>query len=231
MANEEKLNIPKDLPTKVNQIIIPPTLNQVQTAVLPTIPKQVPDPFAPVKQANADLIIRSFGFPFLNAELYKGKIPIAVRDEPITTRRSQLGKAIFSDLQFVEIGGFKHIPIDVVLFDVHQSKNIVKTDIQGRDGSVVEYNGLSDYEINIRGVICGDNGVYPWDQVANLVEFLRRPQSLGIVSRYLNNMFDINEVVVKDYSFEQAEGSQSHQKFQIMCWSHKPVEVLIQEGK
>ena len=40
---------------------------------------------------------------------------------------------------------------------IRQAKNIVVTPIQDRDGSVKEYIGQADYEINIRGVICGTN--------------------------------------------------------------------------
>ena len=228
---EEKLTVPQEAAKKTLELLQVPGKDQIIRSTVPTIPKQLPDPFATFKKTSPDLIIRSFGLQFLQAEIYKGRIPIAVRDEPITTRTSQLGKAIFSDLQFVEIGGFKHIPIDIVLYDVRQAKNIVKTDIIGRDGSPKEYIGESDFEITIRGVICGDNGVYPFDRVSNLVEFLRQKTSLGIVSQYLNNIFDINEIVVREYAFEQAEGSQSHQKFEIMCWSDKPVEVLIREAK
>lgn len=227
----EELNIPQQAAKKTVEILQIPGPEQIKRSVFPPIPKQIPDPFALFKQTSPDLILKSFGLPFLQTEIYKGRIPIAVRDEPITTRKSMINTSIFSDLQFVEIGGLKHIPIDCVLFDVRQSKNIVRTDIQGRDGSIKEYIGLGDYEVSIRGIIMGSNGVYPFDQVSNLVEFLRRDQSLGVVSTFLNNIFDINELVIKDYAFEQSEGSQSHQKFEILAYSEKPVEVLIQEAK
>jgi uncharacterized protein DUF6046 len=229
MAKE--LNTTGGLILKTAQVLHVPGKESVIASTIPNIPKQTPDAFAKFKQARPDIIARSFGLPFAQSEIYKGKIQIAVRDQPFTTRTSKLGTAIFSDLQFIEIGGFKHIPIDCVLFNVRQSKNIVITNIQGRDGSIKEYIGLSDYEINIKGVILGDNGVYPFDQVSNLVEFLRYDQSIGIVSQYLNNIFDINEIVIKEYAFEQEEGSQSYQKFEILAYSEKPVEILIQEAK
>lgn len=228
---EEKLNIPNKTLTKLVEKLNVPDKNQIQRSTIPTIPKQYPDPFSLFKQTSPDLIIRSFGLQFLEHELYKGKIPITARDQPITSRTSQLGHAIFSDLQFVEIGGFKHIPVDCVLFDVRQVKNIVKTKIVGKDNETKEYIGESDHEITIRGVITGSNGVYPFERVSNLVEFLRQKTSLGIVSQYLNNIYDINEIVVMEYLFEQAEGSQSHQKFEIIACSDVPVEVLIREAR
>ncbi len=192
---------------------------------------QIPDPTATIKAANPALILKTFGVQFLQTELYKGRIPINAPDEAPITRKSQLGTSIFSDLQFVDIGGFKHTPVDCVLFNVFQAKNIVRTPIIGRDGQIKEYIGDDDFEINIKGVICGTNGHYPFEQVSNLVEFLRYKQSLGIISQYLNNIFDITEVVVKDYAFEQTEGSYSYQKFEINCWSERPVELLIKDAK
>lgn len=180
---------------------------------------------------QAKITLKSFGIPMLQTEIYKGRIPIPTPDKSPFTRKTKLGTAIFSDLQFSEINGLKHIPVDCVLYNVNQAKNIVRTQILGRDGQIKEYVGLDDYEINIKGVICGDNGVYPWDQVINLVKFFRYDQSLGITSRFLNDLFDITEVVVKDFAFEQSEGSQSYQKFEVNLWSEKPLEILIQEGK
>lgn len=227
----DDLNVPQNQAKKVIEVLNVPDQNQLLRSTVTTLPTQKPDLFAPIKLASPDLVIRSFGLQFLTAELYKGKIPIEVRDEPITTRTSQLGKAIFSDLQFIETDGVRHNPIDCVLFDVRQEKNIIKTIIQGRDGSPKEYIGESDFEVTIRGVITGRNGVYPFDEVANLVVYLRKKRSLGIVSKYLNQIFDINEIVVKDFYFEQPEGSQSYQKFELTAWSDKPVEVLIKEAK
>lgn len=189
-------------------------------------------PNNPIPASSPSLVIKSFGLQFLKTEIYKGKIPIAVRDKSQIDRKSSLGTAIFSDLQFrsiVDIGA--HVPVDTVLMDVKQAKNIVRTTVNGRDGQIKQYLGEDDFEISVKGVICGPNGQYPFDKVKNLVNFFRYNQSLGIVSKYLNEMFDINEVVVKEYFFEQPEGSQFYQKFEATFWSEKPVEILIQEGK
>jgi hypothetical protein len=181
---------------------------------------------------NPKMILKTFGLDFARHELYKGRIPISTPDESPISRRSQLGSLIFSDLQFLPINGTSHIPVDIALFDVHQAKLITRTAIQGRKGGQIkEYNGEDDFEITIKGVICGSNGRYPIDQVKNLVQFCRYPQSLGIVSKYLNEVWDISEVVIYDYHFEMPEGSHSYQKFELQCWSDKPVEILIKEAK
>ena len=225
----ENLNIPKATIINVENKIVAPTENQLKKSVIPSIDIKV-DPFASVKKADANLIIKTFGIPLLETEIYRGRIPVTVRDQSSVGRISKLGTQIFSDLQFVSVNGKVHVPVDTVLFNVNQAKNIVRTSINGRDGTIKEYIGLDDYEVNIKGVICGENGVYPYDHVKNLVDFCRYDQSLGIISKFLNELFEINEVVIKDYAFEQSEGSYSYQKFEINCWSEKPVEILIQEA-
>ena len=191
------------------------------------------DPAAPIKATNPQLVIQTFGIQFAQTEIYKGRIPISTPDQSTIARKSKLGTSIFSDLQFITADGLdNHIPVDTALFDVHQAKLITRTAVQGRKrGRIKENNGEDDYEITIRGVICGDNGVYPFDHVKNLLDYCRYDQSLGIISRYLNELYDVNEIVIYDYSFEQPEGSQSYQKFELKCWSDEPVEILIQEAK
>lgn len=227
----------------MSDIIIPPN-NGLETPEnkLPLLPNvkdrlhinsPLPNlnPRGDINKINPTLITKTFGIQFLTTEIYKGKIPINTPDEPPVKRKSKLGTAIFSDLQFSDIDGTVHVPIDTALFSVYQAKNIVRTQIQGRDGRIKEYLGEDDFEINIKGVICGENGKYPYDQVKNLIAFCRYGQSIGIVSKYLNEIFDIQEVVISDYRFEQEEGGYSYQKFELNCYSEKPVEILIQEAK
>ena len=188
---------------------------------------------------TAGLIIKTFAMPNIQTNIYKGKIQGTEKDKSPIKRLSKLGTPIFSDLQFSPTDLFgngeiiEHIPVDCVLFTVQQQKKIVRTDIAGRDGSIKEYIGESDFTINIKGIISSNkNGVYPQEDVDNLIAFLRYSQSLGINSAFLNDQFDIMEVVVTDFDIPQTEGEQqSQQRFEINCLSEKPVEVLISEAQ
>lgn len=223
------INIPpNEFPKGQNNSI--PLKDNLKARFTPNIPLNL-NVKGDVNRVNPFLILKTHGIEFLQAEIYKGKIPITTPDESPIKRKSKLGTAIFSDLQFTDVNGIKHVPVDTALFGVYQAKNIIRTQIQGRDGRIKEYLGEDDFEINIKGVICGDNGAYPYEQVKNLLYFLRYNQSLGIVSKFLNEIFDIQEVVISDYRFEMDEGGYSYQKFEINCYSEKPVEILIQEAK
>lgn len=189
---------------------------------------------------NAQLVIQNFGLQAVQTNVYKGKFPTTTRDVSPIQRKSVLGTSIFSDLQFKSViipsaGGFTELshdfPVDTVLFTVSQQKNIIRTQIQGRDGTIKEYVGKGDYEINIKGVITGKNGVYPKDAVDNLIEFLNYNQSIGIISSFLNERLNIDEIVILKYDLPQDEGGQSFQKFEIDAVSEFPVEILIQQQK
>ena len=185
---------------------------------------------------NPELIIKTFGLSALQTNIYKGKIIGTTPDAAPIKRKSSLGTAIFSDLQFgpITIGGvhFNHTkPIDTVLFSVNQTKNIVKTQINGRNGTIKEYVGMGDYNINIKGVICGPRGQYPTDDVDELLTFLEYNQSIKIYSSYLNEKFNVDEIVILDYDLTQEEGSYNKQGFEINALSDYPVEILIQQQK
>ena len=105
-------------------------------------------------------------------------------------------------------------------------RNIVKTEIQGRNGTVKEYIGEGDAQISFRGVITGGNGHYPKDEVRKLVQLVKAPVSVPIVSDYLNNL-GVYNVVFDERSFEQEEGGYSYQGFSVNAISDYPVELHI----
>lgn len=142
---------------------------------------------------------------------------------------SYAGSQVFSYLKFGDMGDNVMVyPVDTCLFNVTQTKNIVKTQISGRKGTIKEYIGEGDYSIQIRGMIQGRNGIYPLREVKNLYEFLTLPSELPIESPYLNDIFDIKYVVVESFDFPQNEASISQQFFTINCSSDKPFDIISQ---
>lgn len=119
------------------------------------------------------------------------------------------------------------LQFDAVLCTLSQAKKIVKTEIQGRDGTVKEYIGLDDYQVTINGIIAGTNGNYPFSAVQYLKQMLDAPVSVPVVSTFLNNL-GIYNLVVEDYSIPQEAGGYSKQDFTINAISDSPIELLIQ---
>lgn len=152
------------------------------------------------------------------------------KDEPIGL--SELGTPIYSDITFdaCKFDGkdIAEVNVQTVLITVDQPINIIKTVIQGRDGTVKEYIGKDDMQITINGIITGKNGVYPRDKVNLLKQWLDAPISKGITTWWLDNM-GVSNVVVSSYSFPQTEGGLSYQMFSINCISDLPVELKISQ--
>lgn len=158
-----------------------------------------------------------------------------VTDE--SSRVSYLGTPVFSNLEIkpfnyetldgqqVEISN--GIIIDTVIFTVTQTKNIVKTPIQGRNGTVKEYISDGDFQIEISGAIVSPNSTYPETEVNELIEILKAPIPIpedSLISEYLN-WFGIHSIVVESYNFPQTEGFRNQQEFTISAVSDIPVQL------
>ena len=118
------------------------------------------------------------------------------------------------------------VNVQTVLITLDQPINIVKTVIQGRDGTVKEYIGKDDMQVTINGIITGKNGVYPLQKVNDLKAWLDAPISKGLTTWWLDNL-GISNVVVSSFQFPQTEGGYSYQVFSISAISDTPVELKI----
>ena len=130
-------------------------------------------------------------------------------------------------------GGSSTAPIDTIndlilpiaLLTINQEKNIVRTNVQGRNGSVKEYVSDGDYQISIKGVIVGeDSNKPPIEDLKKLDTFCKSPFSLDVVSNVLD-YFKIYTVVISGYDYEQREGMRNVFDFSINCYSDEPFEI------
>lgn len=170
---------------------------------------------------------------------YSGRINDTTVGNP-ELYKSTLGTPVFIDVTFGDInnpvfykdlktGNDVQLPVmtfTAILVSVTFPRNIVKTEIQGRNGTVKEYIGEGDASINFRGIITGTNGNYPAEQVAILKELVYAPIPVPVISEYLNNL-DIYTVVFEDRTFEQEEGGYSYQTFSLNAISDTPQELKL----
>jgi len=196
------------------------------------IPKQtVPDPAN--KQA---LIIKTFALGAVKTEVYKAGMP-ASSGQGKSYGTSILGTPVFSNL---DITGFSYtdnnrktfvvpnIKFDTVLFTVTQNKNIIITEIQGRNSSVKEYIADNDYSVSIQGILNAPNRNFPLNDLKDLISLLKAPVPFKINSWYLD-LFGISNLVVESYNIGQEEGRYSNQAFEIQAISDIPIELQINQ--
>jgi len=178
---------------------------------------------------KAKFVLTSFGLDRLKVSFY----PPQFQPTDQKLGSSQFNTPIFTNLEF-PAGSYEPLDggatieygplvLDTILMDVTQSKNIVKTVLQGRNGTVKEYTSNGDYQINIKGAIVSqDANKYPEDDVNTLVDILNVPSTLEVISDYLD-LFGIDEVVVENYSLPQREGFRNMQLFNVRLIQNEPI--------
>jgi len=178
-------------------------------------------------------ILNEFGLQSLDAKEFN--LPIETEPE-VPAAVSQMGTAVYSNLVILpgkytslddEEIVFEGLSIDTALFVVTQTKKIVKTQVQGRTGSIKELISEGDYSISIKGAIVNmllDE--YPAVEVRQLIEVCKVPSSIKIVSSFLE-FFGIDEIVIETYSLPQQAGYKNVQLFDLKTVSDTPIELVI----
>lgn len=231
MANKKAEFTPAAIPEKQqpNFNFGNPTINSVQPYIKQSgIAPFVIDPKAILKGVAAGQI-RSLIFNPTSTEI------------ETSDQQSYLNTPVFSNLifepdpstgqtgTFTDIDGvdqtFDGLRIDTVLFQIAMKKNIVKTAIQGFNGTVKEYTSDGDFEITVTGSIVGANpNEYPENDVQKLIKLLSIPEPLEITSEFLG-FFGITTVVVESYGFQQNAGFRNVQPFTIRMLSDRQIEL------
>jgi len=196
-------------------------------------------------KGQAQLILKSAGMAILKPKFYNADENTNVltqQDLAVEEGRDNLTNGFFGlpifDIVIFEKLNYKTLQneditveefsMGVALCDVVQSKNIVTTAIQGRNGTIKEYISDGDYQINIKGVVTSAaQDFYPDQDVRRLKAFLDAPVSFKVASVYLNRL-GITDLVVNNYTLNQSEGMRNVQYFDINCFSEKPFELQSQ---
>lgn len=107
------------------------------------------------------------------------------------------------------------------IISVGQKKNVITTKIMGKDGTIKEFVGMDDFEVKLEVTIFGKNGQYPYEDVNNLTQYLIYKQPIPVTCDYLNQIFGINYLIIKDYDINMEAGSISQQHVTITALSDK----------
>lgn len=119
------------------------------------------------------------------------------------------------------------ISIDTVLMEVSQTRNIVRTALQGRNGTIKQWVSDGDFEVRVTGKIVDPDNNYPLQQVKDLKELISIPDAVKIRSDFLNQIFGIQNVVLTEPSWAQTEGVRNEQAFSFLMIEDKPLEIVV----
>lgn len=125
-------------------------------------------------------------------------------------------------------GQVSGVLIKGAIVDVNGSNNLVRTQIAGLDGDVIEYINKGNYTVTIRGFF--DEflpDLAPFQRTNLLNYYCTAPVSLSIVNDFLNSIFKINKIAVDTYDIFQQQGIRNIQYFQINAISDN--DFVIQE--
>lgn len=210
--------------------------------VIPNNEQQLEGQIKQIIQTAAPALLKTEGFKIL---LPKTDATVeSFKDTPVkfnqTAIKSYLGTNVFSNLNIKyrtkgdNTTEVRRLMIDTALFVITQTKNVITTAIQGRDGTVKEYVSLGDYKITIKGVIAGYPGTYPQSKaqgefnspVSDLIDACNDNRAVDVESWYLT-MFGIYKLVITDFTIGQNEGEYSLQPFEITALSDTPFQLDI----
>jgi hypothetical protein len=148
--------------------------------------------------------------------------------------KSYLGTPVGSNIEFLSGSylpfgsdnavNYQGLVINTAIITVSQQKNIVETAIMGGDDTFKEYIGKGSYSVSIVGAIVSESSkVSPDDEVRKLIKLLDAPKALEVSCKYLNDIFDIHNLVIKSYDLGENEGLINAQYFTIEAQSDKPL--------
>lgn len=118
-----------------------------------------------------------------------------------------LGRTVLTDM-VVKVPDEGLLLINDVTVNVSLQKEVVKTALVGRAGTIKEYITDGDYQLSMSvGIVATDeNGEiidqYPERAIAQLREILEKPEALEVSSAFLD-LFGITRMVVTGFSAKQ----------------------------
>lgn len=135
------------------------------------------------------------------------------------------GLPVFQPLKLTV--GNKTMQIDAVVVNVNRQKNIVTTQVQGRDSSVKEMINNGDWACSFSGILSNNIWEWPYDKVVKLANIMAEKANIQVKHEVLNAL-GIYEIVVTDFSLEKTPYINC-QPFSFEALSDHPLPLIVED--
>lgn len=132
--------------------------------------------------------------------------------------------------QRTKINGF-YLPNEPII-SITGGKNIIKTQIDGNNGTFKENMSLDDYRITIRGLCIqedlDDSDAYPDDQVRLIRQLFEEKESVDCVNDILT-LLGITTIAIENLQLDGLSGSPGVQPYVISALSDKNFDLELKQ--
>ena len=151
------------------------------------------------------------------------KFDSLTKDEPDFRKGVSLKNPVFGTVEFLprtypdadgNVLSTPDLVLETVFVSISQSKNIVTTAIEGRNGTIKEFVSKGDFIINISGQLVGKNGIRPKEEINALREICAANIELSVINTALKE-WGIEYLVITGFDIPQNPGGWSVQPFNI----------------
>lgn len=160
--------------------------------------------------------------PKVGVETYDGpKIVTSDYDQ-----KSLLGTPIFQPVTLDD-----YLLPNEPIVEVRGAKRVVRTDIDGMDGTFKELFSMDDYGVTIRGIITQEDGTdnFPEEIVRKIRAIYEKKTAIKITNT-MANIFGINLIAIDSIEWPVIEGSNSIQPFVIQGIADKNLDIELRNG-
>ncbi len=126
---------------------------------------------------------------------------------------------------------YETLQLECCLIEVGTQRQIVRTNVQGRDNSIKQFVSNGDDAVIIKGMLSGGGQqVYPDADMRRLQAITHAEEAVNVTCPYLQDYFKINSIVVQYAHFPQKQGNPTVQLFELQCLSDSPVQLKIKDA-
>ena len=121
------------------------------------------------------------------------------------------------------------LELENAVISITGTKNIVRTPLVGRRGSVKELISIGDYKISVAAFIRSADGSYPEAQIARMKELYNINESVELICVLTDLLLDEGDrVVITDIQYPPTPGVEDGQAVTIECETDSPFELILQ---